>query len=77
MRSIHRKDYAMNIIKINAGQTNCKGCQMFVEVSGGPTCLNLIHWHGGTPPQPVCYVADVPGDSLNSDSSEEFSERNI
>lgn len=39
----------------------CSGCQCFQKVQGEMTCINLIHWHGGTPPNPPCYqIEDLP-----------------
>ena len=35
---------------------HCQGCLNFQEYDGLMTCLNLIHWHGGTPRNPQCFV---------------------
>lgn len=36
--------------------TGCTGCQLWQEIEGEHTCISLIHWHGGTPANPHCYV---------------------
>lgn len=48
----------MNLIKPEIdGPQNCIGCDLYQTLDGdsAPCCLNLIHWHGGTPAHPPCF----------------------
>lgn len=33
---------------------HCLGCRLLQSINGVLECVNLIHWHQGTPPDPPC-----------------------
>lgn len=59
----------MNTTHKTDGDHNCIGCDLYQTLDGdaAPCCLNLIHWHGGTPWKPSCFVktAQEGGDHAN------------
>lgn len=41
---------------IHPERMNCRGCQLFQEADDGVMdCMDLIHFHGGTPPEAPCF----------------------
>lgn len=50
---------------------HCQGCQLSEELDGEMMCMNAIHWHGGTPENPECFVSKfiTPSGAVNPASN--------